>query len=101
QVLHVPGADRDDLAAALSQTIGFFQTGVSDVELTVANALWARENAGFAADYLERMRDHFAAEVREEDLGDPAAAEAIDAWVREQTRDRIDGIADALHLPNP
>lgn len=101
RVLHLPGTDRDALTAALSQTLGFFQTGVSDVELTVANALWARENAGFAADYLQRMRDHFAAEVREEDLGDPATAEAIDTWVREQTRDRIDGIADALNLPNP
>lgn len=101
QVLHVPGVDRDTLAETLAHVLRFFQTGDSDVELSVANALWAGEDAGFATEYVDRLRDVFAAEVRQQDLGDPGTAEAIDAWVREQTRDRIEGIARDLGLPNP
>lgn len=64
------------------------------VELTVANSLWAREGVDFHEDFLTRNRDYFDAEVTEVDFNDAGAADIINGWVKEKTRDRIDGIVE-------
>jgi serine protease inhibitor len=64
------------------------------VELTVANSLWAREGVDFYEDFLTRNRDYFDAEVTELDFNDAGAADIINRWVKEKTRDRIDGIVE-------
>ena len=64
------------------------------VELTVANSLWAREGIDFHEDFLTRNRDYFDAEVTEIDFNDAGAADIINGWVKEKTRDRIDGIVE-------
>jgi serpin B len=64
------------------------------VELTVANSLWAREGVDFHEDFLTRNRDYFDAEATEIDFNDAGAADIINGWVKEKTRDRIDGIVE-------
>ncbi|WP_157987767.1 serpin family protein [Jiangella endophytica] len=73
----------------------------SDVTLAPANALWAQQGVPFEDDYLSFVRDSFGATVDEADLGAQSTADEIDAWVREHTEDRIDGIAGDLGLPDP
>lgn len=73
----------------------------SDVTLAPANALWAQQGVPFEDDYLSFVRDSFGATVDEADLGSQETAGEIDAWVREHTEDRIDGIAEDLGLPDP
>lgn len=75
--------------------------GTDDITLAVANALWPNEGTPMQADYLAFVRETFRATVDAADLGDPATAEQIDAWVREHTGERIEGIADDLGLPDP
>ncbi|SDU65738.1 serpin family protein [Jiangella alkaliphila] len=72
-----------------------------DVTLSTANALWAQPGVPFEDDYLAFARDSFGATVDEANLGSQETADEIDAWVRDQTEDRIDGIAEELRLPNP
>ncbi|SDU65759.1 serpin family protein [Jiangella alkaliphila] len=72
----------------------------TDVTLAPANALWAQEGVPFEDDYLSFVRDSFGATVDEADLGSQDTADEIDAWVREHTEDRIDGIARDLGLPD-
>jgi serine protease inhibitor len=72
-----------------------------DVTLSAANALWAQQGMPFEDDYLSFVRDSFGATVDEADLGAQATADDIDAWVREHTEDRIEGIAADLGLPDP
>lgn len=76
-------------------------TDTDEVTLSVANALWRDEETPFEDDYLEFVRDVFAATMAAADLGAPETAEEIDAWVSEHTEGLIDGIAEDLHLPNP
>lgn len=73
----------------------------TEVSVAVANALWA--NLGIPLDdgYAAYVGDVLGATTEELDLGDAAAAERIDDWVRERTAGRIDGVADALGLPEP
>ncbi|TDC51263.1 serpin family protein [Jiangella ureilytica] len=72
-----------------------------DVTLSAANALWAQQGIPFEDGYLSFVRDSFGATVDEADLGSEDTAEEIDAWVREHTEDRIEGIAEDLGLPDP
>ncbi|WP_053206000.1 serpin family protein [Jiangella muralis] len=73
----------------------------TDVTLAPANALWAQQGVPFEADYLSFVRDSFGATIDEADLGSQATADEIDAWVRDATENRIDGIAADLGLPDP
>jgi serpin B len=72
-----------------------------DVTLSTANALWAQQGIPFEDQYLSFVRDSFGATVDEADLGSQDTADEIDAWVRDQTEDRIEGIAEDLGLPDP
>jgi serine protease inhibitor len=60
-----------------------------DLELAVANSLWARAGVPFLPSYLNATRDSYAARVEALDFDDPAAAARINAWVSENTRGRI------------
>lgn len=72
-----------------------------DVNLAVANALWADEGVPFEEDYLEFARDTFGATLEEAPLGEQTTADDIDDWVADNTEGLIDGIAEDLNLPNP
>ncbi|WP_053206001.1 serpin family protein [Jiangella muralis] len=94
-VLHLDDS-RDVRVGALLRELA----DTDDVTLSVANALWAREGYPFEDNYLAFARDAFGATVDDADLASQETADEIDAWVRDQTEDRIDGIAADLGLPN-
>ncbi|WP_026876961.1 serpin family protein [Jiangella gansuensis] len=94
-VLHLDDARDVRVGALLDQL-----ADTDDVTLSVANALWAQEDHPFEEDYLTFVRDVFGATAEEAELGSQDTADEIDAWVREHTEDRIDGIAEELELPN-
>jgi len=71
-----------------------------DVELTVANALWARRGVSFASDFLERDRVEFDAHVSAIDLASPAGMATINEWVRTSTKGKIPTILDAAPDPS-
>ena len=59
------------------------------VELTIANSLWGREGTPFRADFLQRTREFYGADVAALDFGDPSASRTINSWVSRSTNDRI------------
>ncbi|MFO0527040.1 MAG: serpin family protein [Planctomycetota bacterium] len=65
--------------------------------LQMANRLWGQNGFQFRADYLLRMEEQFAAPLGQVDfVGAPEPSrEAINAWVAEQTRDRIKDLLPA------
>ncbi|HEX2210570.1 MAG TPA: serpin family protein [Longimicrobium sp.] len=60
-----------------------------DVELAIANSLWARQGVPFLPAFLERNRRFYDAEVTSLDLSTPQAAERINRWASEKTNGRI------------
>ncbi|SDU65748.1 serpin family protein [Jiangella alkaliphila] len=94
-VLHLDDS-RDVRVGALLRELA----DTDDVTLSVANALWARDGYPFEENYLAFARDSFGATIDDADLGSQETADEIDAWVRDQTEDRIDGIAEDLGLPS-
>jgi serpin B len=63
----------------------------ADALLLTANALWGQKGYGFAKEYQDLLRTHYASEIREVDYkADPGQAEqTINQWVEQQTQGKI------------
>ncbi len=94
QTLQLEGMSMDEVNAAFADLLTILQNPDPKVELTAANSLWAREGVDFEEDFLQRNRDYFQAEVAELDFENPDAAETINNWVSDKTRNKIDGIVE-------
>jgi serpin B len=59
--------------------------------LTVANRLWGQKDYDFRQDFLKLTHDHYDAGLKEVDFSNAAEAarKEINAWVEEQTKDKI------------
>ncbi|MDW7729070.1 MAG: serpin family protein [Bacillota bacterium] len=84
----------DEVNRAFANLLTILQNPDPEVELTVANSLWAREGVDFYEEFLECNREFYNAEVAELDFDNAGAADVINRWVKEQTRDKIDGIVE-------
>jgi serine protease inhibitor len=95
KVLHL--SDRRDVrVGALLRTLA----DTDEVTVSVADSLWADQGKPLNEDYLTFLRHTLGATVEKGDLGSPATADKIDAWVKKNTNGRIDGIAKDLGLPD-
>jgi serpin B len=60
-------------------------------ELRIANRLWGQRGYGFLSSYLETTRENYGAELAQVDFDSQAeqVRREINAWVEEQTNDKI------------
>jgi len=65
--------------------------GRPDCRLLVANALWGQRGEGFLPEFLELTNKNYGARLREVDFAEAteAARQAVNAWVSEQTQEKI------------
>ena len=96
QALGLDATDDPRFAALLAEL-----ADVDDVELAVANSLWANQGTPFEEDYLTFARETYGATLDEVPLGEQATADRIDDWVEERTEGLIEDMADDLGLPDP
>jgi serpin B len=62
----------------------------SDVQLSIANSLWANKDITFKPDFMKRNEDFYHAAINNLDFSDPAASSAaINKWLSENTQQRI------------
>lgn len=66
------------------------------VQLQIANSLWGKKGVNFKADFLQRTKDYYNAEVAELSFNDPSAPQKINAWVKDKTNGKIDKIIDQI-----
>jgi serpin B len=64
--------------------------------VAIANALFVQNGFQVKQPFLHTLAAQYGAGVRTVNFGSPAAKEAIDAWVREQTADRIKELFDQI-----
>ncbi|MFC1466175.1 MAG: serpin family protein [Candidatus Brachytrichaceae bacterium NZ_4S206] len=64
--------------------------------LTIANSLWARAGVPFNADFLQRARRFYDAEIGELDFMQPSAPDVINGWVSDKTNGKINGIVSDI-----
>ncbi|HEX6909573.1 MAG TPA: serpin family protein, partial [Longimicrobium sp.] len=65
-----------------------------DVELAIANSLWAREGVPFLPAFLQVNREFYGAHIQSLNLSTPDAARRINDWASRSTRGRITEMVD-------
>jgi len=85
---------QEEVNQAFADLLTILHNPDPEVEMTVANSLWAREGVEFKEDFLQRNNDYFDARVTALDFDDHAAAERINKWVKDQTGGAIEDIIE-------
>jgi serpin B len=67
-----------------------------EVQLSIANSLWARQEISFNPEFLQRNQDFYGARVEELDFTNPNAPGIINNWVEENTNGRIEQIINEI-----
>lgn len=95
-----PGlADPDSLPGINATYAGLIDLLLSldpAVETGIGNSVWIREGFPLDPAYAARVGESFGAEARALDFDDPAAVEAINGWVSEETRGRIERMLERI-----
>lgn len=94
QALLLEGMSLEEINKAFADLKTILQNPDPEVLLAIANSLWAREGVAFNEDFLARTSDYFGAEVTALSFDDPEAADMINRWVKEQTRNKIAQIVE-------
>ncbi|MHC5724337.1 MAG: serpin family protein [Nostoc sp.] len=83
-------------AAALKQLLN---NPDGEVQLNIANSLWANQDVSFAPDFLQRTQYFYQAKVSNLNFQDAAAPSIINNWVKENTNGKITDIVGSIQ-PN-
>ncbi len=96
RTLHLPVETFAAVNAVDSALIAGMNAEMKNVELDVANSLWARKGISFKKPFLSRNERFYGAEIRTLDFGSAAAPGVINAWVSEKTKEKIREIVDSI-----
>ncbi|HEY9597860.1 MAG TPA: serpin family protein [Cyanophyceae cyanobacterium] len=96
KTLELQGLSLQDINQANNLLKASLENPDPDVQLSIANSLWARKGIEFKQDFLQQNREFYGAKVTELDFTKPNAPGIINNWVKENTRGKIDGIVQEL-----
>lgn len=65
------------------------------VQMAIGNSIWYREGFPVKADFLDRTKSYFDAEVAALDFSSPSAPVTINDWVKASTNGKIQEIVDS------
>lgn len=67
-----------------------------DIELNIANSIWADNGLSFNSNFLTNMQDYYNAEIKNLDFSNANSLSTINDWVKTQTKGKIEKIVDDL-----
>jgi serine protease inhibitor len=70
--------------------------GDTNVELNIANSLWARNDIALEPTFLNKVKEFYQAEITNLNFNDPNSVNTINAWVKQNTKNKIDKIIDRI-----
>jgi serine protease inhibitor len=94
--LRLRGMSIGDVNHACEMLSVLLENPGQDIELTIANSLWLKDNFKFRPDYLERNASSFDALIQTVDFRSAGAAGTINQWVADATRNRIKNIIGSI-----
>lgn len=95
EALRLGELNRDLLNGGSAELIHALHSRAPELELSIANSLWARQDVEFLEAFLDSNRSYFGAEVRSVPF-DQATVDAINRWVFLKTKGKIERIIDEL-----
>ena len=94
--LQLPDMRLDEVNRANAALRRALTNSDAEVELAIANALWARQHLRFKPAFVQGIKDFYNAEVGSINFDDPKSPAIINAWVSRQTHDKITQIVDQI-----
>lgn len=95
--LEIQGMSLEEFNQANAAVKALLSDDHEAVEIRIANSLWLNQTASFLPSFLQQVTEFYQAQLNRLDFGSPTAADEINAWVREQTNDKIKGIIDSIN----
>ena len=95
QTLELEGMSLDEVNRAFADLKSVLAPS-DKIQLKIANSLWARSGFAMKPAFLERNKQYFGAEVVSLNFADPAAPDAINAWVKKNTEGKIEKIINEI-----
>jgi serpin B len=97
-VLGFQGMPLDRINRAYSALIKQLMDPSPDIQIELANSLWADESIRFKERFISNNREFYSAEVTNLPLNEPGSIRRIDQWIREKTRGQIARAMDQSDL---
>jgi serpin B len=94
--LGYPGMEIVDVNASYRSLIDLLRGLDQNVQFSVANSIWAKEEFPFEDSFFARVTDAFDARIENRDFGDPSTVEAINDWVNDATSGRIEELYEVI-----
>lgn len=92
KVLEAEGLAPEEMNKANASLIAKLRSNSDDIEMNIANSIWAKDSYQYLDSFRESSQDYFNAEV---ETMSPASAEAINDWVSEATNGKIEKMVDS------
>lgn len=88
--------NQTELNQSSSALLAKLKSADPNVQLLIANSLWARQGIQFNPAFLDRNRQFFGAEIAALDFGNPQSVNTINGWVSQNTKGKIPKILDQI-----
>lgn len=96
EALYLTGMELDEINEAFKSLIELLMTVDPKVKVLIANSIWYAEWLPVKQDFLERVEDHFGAEIAALDFADPESVNIINDWVKDNTEELIEMIIEEI-----
>jgi len=88
--------DMEALNRGFKALLNSVVTADREVEVSIANSIWYMQGCEAREDFIQRNGTYYNAEIRECDFSDPGARDAINSWIEEATKGRIEEMIDRI-----
>lgn len=96
RVLNLNGMNHAELNDASAALMKALKSTDPQIQLAIANSLWARQGIKFNEAFLARNSKFFGAQVSTLNFASPDAKDTINAWVSRNTAGKIPAIIDRI-----
>jgi serpin B len=96
KALELQGMSLPDINQANEALKATLEKADPDVQLSIANSLWAKQGTPFKPEFLQSNQQFYKAKVTELNFSNPEATKTINNWVKENTRGKIAQIINQI-----
>ncbi|MEG3980014.1 serpin family protein [Microcoleus sp. T3B2] len=96
KVLELTGMTPQEINAANQALQNSLQKVDPNVQVSIANSLWAKQGFSFKPEFLQTNQEYYKANLTELDFMNPQAPSIINDWVSQKTQGKIDRILDQI-----
>jgi len=98
KVLEFTGMTPQEINAANQALQNSLQKVDPNVQVLMANSLWARQGFSLKPEFLQINQEYYKANLTEIDFTSPQAPSIINNWVSQKTQGKIDQIVEEISL---